>query len=124
MVVSATISAKGHRVRASAAQVRPAPGVAEKGCRFLNRLVPCSKPRGVDSLRSWQPFGPDLCPLGERGGGESHHFVRSVASICRHSPGRQQRRTERLEVEVGERVAPRHLVLSLSPVRLPGLNRR
>jgi len=42
--------------------------------------------------------------------------------LTRHrgNPGRPEAATEGLEVEVGERVSSRHLVLSSSPVWLPG----
>ncbi len=52
-------------------------------------------------------------------GPNSHHFHGFVASFGRPSPRRPQSATEGLEIEVGERVSPRHLVLISSSARLP-----
>lgn len=46
-MVPATISVRGHRVRADAPGVLPSAGVLGGGRPFLNRLVPCSESAGV-----------------------------------------------------------------------------
>jgi len=62
---------------------------------------------------------PSILNLRVPGGANSHQFHGSVASFGRPSPWRPQPATEGLEVDIGERVSPRHLVLSSSPVWLP-----
>jgi hypothetical protein len=52
------------------------------------------------------------------GGADSHHFVPSVASPGRPSPGPPQSVTAGLGLEVSKRVSPRHLALSSCPVWL------
>lgn len=73
----------------------------------------------VNRPRNSQHFGTDFRAFNAVAGNDSHQFVHSVASPGRPSPGRPRLATEGLEVEVGGRVSPRHLVLSSSLVWLP-----
>jgi len=85
------------------------------------------EPRTTRGVGRREVSGKGVVPVGAqvnlrvRGGTNSHHSVRSVASFGRPPPGRPKPATEGLEVEVGGRVSPRQPALSSGPFWLPEL---